>query len=227
MSSSKNSYHASLKLEADRWITGLQERLNQLKPLPLNDLPPERTVLILIDMVQGFAHEGPLASPRVGALIPEISALAEACLLRGIPVIAPSDTHSETAGEFDAYPPHCLAGTAQSALVPEISGLEGVVTLAKNSTQAWHSKDFQAWFSNNTERTHWVLVGDCTDICVLQFALALKTFFQSENQSVRVIVPLNGVDTFETPDHPGDLYHFIGLDLMARGGVELVSQMTL
>lgn len=204
------------------WLDKQQTRLENLETLLLKSLEPEDTALVIIDMTNGFAREGLLASPRVGALIPEITSLAEACLSRHVPVIAPSDTHTPEAEEFQAYPAHCVAGSQESDLVIELKSLEGILRIAKNSTQIWHSQAFQDWFRDNNSRSTWILAGDCTDICVLQFALALKTFFQSENRPSRIIVPINAVNTFETPDHPGDLYHLMALALMDAGGIELV-----
>ncbi|MZQ98059.1 MAG: isochorismatase family protein [Acidaminobacter sp.] len=204
------------------WLDKLQTRLEQFETLSLESLEPEDTALVIIDMTNGFAREGLLASPRVGALIPGIASLAEACLGRHIPVIAPSDTHTPDAEEFSTYPAHCMAGSQESALVSELTSLERIIRLDKNSTQIWHSQAFQDWFRENERRSTWILTGDCTDICVLQFALVLKTFFQSKNRPSRVIVPINAVNTFETPDHPGDLYHLMALALMDAGGLELV-----
>ncbi len=44
----------------DEWMSGL-------KPAPLSGLaaPAERLALVSVDMVNGFCHQGPLASPRV------------------------------------------------------------------------------------------------------------------------------------------------------------------
>lgn len=204
------------------WLSKLQTRLEQFETLSLESLKPEDTALVIIDMTNGFAREGLLASPRVGALIPVITSLAEACLRSHIPVIAPSDTHTPGAEEFGTYPAHCVAGSQESDLVDELKSLNAVIRLAKNSTQIWHSQAFQDWFRENERRSTWILTGDCTDICVLQFALVLKTFFQSENRPSRIIVPINAVNTFETPDHPGDLYHLMALALMDAGGIELV-----
>lgn len=204
------------------WLDKLKARLEKLETLSLKSLDPEDTTLVIIDMTNGFAREGLLASPRVSALIPEIVRLAEACLSRRIPVIAPSDTHTPEAEEFKAYPAHCMAGSEESDLVDELKSLNEIMKLEKNSTQTWHSQAFQDWFRDNNSRSTWLLTGDCTDICVLQFALVLKTFFQSENRPSRIIVPINAVNTFETPDHPGDLYHLMALALMEAGGIELV-----
>jgi nicotinamidase-related amidase len=212
---------------AVQWLNNLQSRLERLQPLPLDTLNPLETALVIIDMTNGFAFEGPLSSPRVGALVPVIEDLSKACLKKGIPVIAPSDHHTAEAEEFSAYPPHCITNSEESELVRPLKALSDILTLPKNSTQIWHAPAFQAWFNGNKQRSTWILTGDCTDICVLQFALALKTYYQSENKPSRIIVPVNAVNTFDAPDHPGDLYHLIGLDLMAAGGVELVRSIVL
>jgi len=218
---------SSLGNTASLWLDQHQTRLEQLETLSLNTCAPDDTALVIIDMINGFAREGLLSSPRVGALIPGIRSLAEACLSRHIPVIAPSDAHTPAAEEFSAYPAHCVAGSDESDLVDELKTLNSIIKIPKNSTQIWHAAAFQAWFSQNKTRSTWILAGDCTDICVLQFALVLKTYFHSENQPSRVIVPVNLVNTFETPDHPGDLHHLMSLALMDAGGIELVKGVTI
>ena len=45
--------------------------LATLPSLPLSELVAGRTALILVDLVEGFAREGALASPRVEALLPD------------------------------------------------------------------------------------------------------------------------------------------------------------
>ena len=51
------------------------------------------------------------------------------------------------------------------------------------------------------------MVGDCTDICILQFTTTLKAYFNMKNQNRRVIVPIDGVDTYDADEHDGDILH--------------------
>jgi nicotinamidase-related amidase len=207
------------------WLSVLDQRLIRLNPLSLETLTADAACLVLVDLINGFTREGPLASPRVEALIPVAALLTRQALQAGIPVLALTDAHSENAAEFGNYPPHCLSGTSESRLVRELEEIQGIVLLEKNSTMIWHEPVFQAWLSSHTGINTWILAGDCTDICILQLALALKTHYQRQDLYSRVIVPVNVVNTFDTDSHPGDLYHRMGLTLMKEAGIELVSQV--
>jgi nicotinamidase-related amidase len=204
------------------WLAAQIEMADQLSPLELSSLDRDRTCLVIIDMINGFAREGLLSSPRVEALIPEIETLAKRALKNGLPVIALSDAHATDASEFSSYPAHCQAGSSESELVSELAALEGILRFDKNSTQGWHTPEFQTWFKANSEIQNWNLVGDCTDISIMQYALILKTYYQQFNLPSRIIVPVESVDTFDTHEHPGDLHHIMGLAFMRNAGVEIV-----
>ena len=44
------------------------------------------------------------------------------------------------------------------------------------------------------------VVGCCTDICIQNFAIALRNFFDELNMDVEIIVPKNAVETFHIPE---------------------------
>ena len=67
-----------------------------------------------------------------------------------------------------------------------------------------------------------VLVGCCTDICVQQAALTLKTWMNRQNRNSRVIVLRDLVATFEGPSHPAALCGAMALQNMAQSGVEIL-----
>ena len=70
-----------------------------------------------------------------------------------------------------------------------------------------------------------MVVGDCTDICVQQFAIAAKAWHNTRNLPLRVVVPLSLVDTFDADGHPADLMNVLALTAMQAGGVELVRDL--
>ncbi|NTV63808.1 MAG: cysteine hydrolase, partial [Oscillochloris sp.] len=98
--------------------------------LPKSDLSaivgdaPERVAIFSIDMINGFCKEGPLAGPRVGALIPTVVDLFQRAHTLGVHnFVLTQDTHDPQTPEFTAYPPHCLAGTSESLAVSELHDL--------------------------------------------------------------------------------------------------------
>ena len=63
--------------ESRAFIRFLEEWTDGLKPLVLKRevTSPQETAIISVDMINGFCHEGPLASPRVKGIIPDIVGL--------------------------------------------------------------------------------------------------------------------------------------------------------
>lgn len=206
----------------------LWEMLDQLSDLPemkLSDLPGNQTLFVMVDMINGFAREGLLQSPRVAALIPEITQLSKKCDALGIEKIAFADCHTDASPEFSSYPVHCKADSTESDVVDEIKALGGYQLIPKNSTNGFLEPVFQTWLEVHSDIDHFVVVGDCTDICIVQFAVTLKTWFNRQNKNSRIIVPISCVNTYDLGLHDGDLMHVIALFNMMGNGIEVVKKI--
>jgi nicotinamidase-related amidase len=92
------------------------------------------------------------------------------------------------------------------------------------------------WLADHPEVTTFLVVGDCTDLCTHQLAMHLRLRANAFNlHGVRVILPIDGVDTFDIPvkvaeelgimPHHADLLHLIFLYNMAENGVEVVTKL--
>ena len=87
---------------------------------------PARTVLIAVDVTNGFCHAGPLASPRVKNIIAPIVALLESAFGAGVrQFVLPQDTHEPDAVEFGQFPPHCVRGTLEVTATDAVGGPVG------------------------------------------------------------------------------------------------------
>ena len=75
------------------------------------------------------------------------------------------------------------------------------------------------------EITCFLVVGCCTDICIQQFALTLKTEFNRTNRSSRVVVPVSMTATYDAPGHPVALIELASYLNMQTSGVEIVSDI--
>ncbi len=203
-------------------LEAIHGELMGLRNVPLASLEPDKAVLIVVDMINGFAKSGALYSPRVEALIPVVEGLSRACTERGIPQLAFMDSHPENSPEFLSYPPHCLAGTYESQLVEELQKTDAFMLIQKNSTNGFLEPEFHQWLEDHPQTDTFIVVGDCTDICIQQFSVALKCSFNRTNRPSRVIVPINGVDTFDYGVHNGDLMHAVALMMMLGSGVDVV-----
>lgn len=210
--------------------TALGEIYDTIAKLPdagLKNLQPDQTVFVIVDMINGFAREGALMSPRVEALIGETAKLSKACDELGITKIAFADCHTKESPEFDSYPEHCIAGTSESEIVDELREIGGYTLFRKNSTNGFLEESFQKWLNGNAGINTFIITGDCTDICVQQFAVTLKTWFNMQNRRARVIVPVNAVETYDMGIHDGDLVNVMALYNMMINGVELVAGLEI
>jgi len=199
------------------------DMLERLLLIQLRDLQGKQTALVIVDMLNGFAREGALRSERVEELIPQIVKLSKACDNLQVEKIAFADYHRITSPEFDAYPPHCLEGTSEGEVVDEIKGVGGYTLIPKNATNCFLEEGFQKWLGQNEQINTFIITGACTDICVQQFAITLKTWFNMQNKKSRVIVPINAVETFDLGLHNAELTNLMALYNMMINGIEVVT----
>lgn len=197
---------------------------------------PDRTTIVSVDVINGFCHSGPLASPRVKGIIAPIVRLFENAHRLGVRhLILTQDTHEPDAVEFAQYPPHCVRGSQESEAVPEFKALpfyDEMLTFPKNSISSTIGTGFNGWLKSHTDVNTFVVVGDCTDLCTHQLAMALRLRANAHQTPTRVILPIECVDTFDMPvetaqqigalPHPADLLHLVFLYNMHQNGVEVV-----
>ncbi|MDD4239460.1 MAG: cysteine hydrolase [Desulfotomaculaceae bacterium] len=195
--------------------------LEDLPALKLDELAPQKTALVVLDVINAFAREGPFQSPRVEALIPAITSLIRLCQSHGIMVLAFADCHTADSTEYDVFPVHALAETSECELVDEIKEIGDYTLIYKNSTNGFLEEAFQEWLIENRHVENFIIAGDCTDICIQQFATSLKADFNRKNQRRLVAVPVDAVDTYDLEPHNGDLTHMMALYFMQESGVKL------
>lgn len=208
--------------KSNNTLIAILDMLEKLPVIRFDEIETDKSVLVIVDMVNGFAKEGALKSAAVEELIPKISILSEICDKRKIRKIAFADSHTDKSPEFDSYPKHCLKGTYESEIVDEIKNIGGYTLIEKNSTNGFLEEAFRSWLLENPEINTFILAGDCTDICVQQFAVTLKAYFNKDDKRARVIVPLNAVDTYDLGLHDRDLMNVIAAYNMIINGVEVV-----
>lgn len=211
------------------------------------------TGLVLVDIVNGFCTVGAgnLAPTKpdkqIEQMVAESARLARVFCDKKLPVFAFIDYHRPDVPE-PPYPPHCIAGTDECKLVPELEWLEGEqnVTIRHKdcidgfigSMEKDGSNVFVNWVKTNKLRAI-LVVGVCTDICVLDFVCSALS---ARNRGVLaplqdVIVYSQACATFDLPlhvaeaikdtiAHPQDLMHHVGLYMAQGRGAKVVSNVS-
>jgi nicotinamidase-related amidase len=163
-----------------------------------------------------------LADPAISTIINDNVELIKDFTKRGQPVIAFRDAHEPDSKEFAFYPPHCIKGTAESELVDAIGAFEAdMLVIEKDTTNGFQTPVFQAFIAKEDPFERIVVIGCCTDICILQFVLSLKTYLQQMKYDTEVVVVKDCVETFEIPGHPRQEFNEFSFKLMKNAGISL------
>jgi nicotinamidase-related amidase len=234
----------------------LTGQLREAMPIRLESvaLKDRRVGLVIVDEVNGFATVGagylapPAENPQVTRMVAETDRLARDFSARGWPIFAFLDTHVPGKPE-PPYPPHCEAGTGEENLVPQLAWLESDpnATLVRKdcingfvgAIAADGTNRIVEWV--NAQRLDAILVvGICTDICVMDFVL---TMLSARNHDLMptledILVYEAGCSTYDLPRataedlglgasaaHPQEVTHYMGLYFMASRGARLVDRV--
>lgn len=229
---------SSITLQSSEFATYLQSWFEGLEVLSLRNLcsKPEQAAVLSVDLIKGFCNSGSLSSPRSAGIVPGVAELFRQAYAAGVRSFALlQDAHSSNAVEFQTWPSHCVRGSEESETVDELRSLpffNEISILHKNSIDSFEYTSLDLWVSQIPQVMNYIVVGDCTDLCVYQLAMRLRTKADARNLSRRVIVPADLVQTYDFPvsaakaagamPHPGDLMHAFFLYHMALNGVEVV-----
>lgn len=202
------------------------KEINALEPMSLSKLDSKAAMAVFVDIINGFINEGAMASERVGDIIHPNTSLLKMCNENNILSIAFADCHDKTAAEFSSFPPHCVKGTRESEIVDELQAEGGYILIPKNSTNGYNEQKFKDLLECHPEIDTFIVTGDCTDICVLQFCLGLKTFFTAQDKQIQIIVPVSCVETYDAPFHSSDFANLAAYKLLKDSGITFVSDIT-
>jgi nicotinamidase-related amidase len=223
------------------FLTYLDGWLAQRPALPAQEAfaEPGATAIASVDVINGFCHEGPLASPRVKGIIAPIVRLFEQAWQSGVRhILLTQDAHHPQAVEFAHYPPHCVRGTSQAETVPEFRALPyfpRMVIFEKNSIHSGLHTGLDGWIHDHPDVHRYLVVGDCTDLCTYHLAMHLRLDANARQLERRVIVPVDCVNTYDLPvdastaagamPHDAELLHRVFLYSLALNGVEVVARI--
>ncbi|KAF8044199.1 hypothetical protein BT93_A2243 [Corymbia citriodora subsp. variegata] len=201
------------------------------------------TGLVLVDIINGFCTVGAgNLAPRepneqISSMVEESSRLARWFCGKKWPVLAFLDSHQPDKPE-DPYPPHCITGTDESNLVPALRWIEKEPNVTVRHKDCYDG--YLGSFERDGSNVFMLVVGICTDICVLDFVCSTLSarnlgFLKPLKE---VIVYSRGCATFNVPlhvarntkgamAHPQELMHHVGLYMAKERGARIVDQVSL
>ena len=159
--------------------------------------------VLVVDMQKGFMAPGGtlFCGEAARAIIGPIRSRAERERAEGAAIFFTQDTHASDDKEFEMFPPHCIAGSEDHDLLDELGSLAlNATVIQKRRYSALFETDLaKRLVALNPEKV--VVMGDCTDICVLHTVADLR------NRDYRVEVPADCVASFDAEQHTWALDH--------------------
>lgn len=185
----------------------------------------KKKLIIVVDMINGFANIGALHDSYIHHITPGIKALIEEQIEKGNDIVCFRDCHKLGDAEFETYPVHCLDGTEESELVLELKPFkEKMIDIPKDTTNGFKTEKFRNFYeAHYMEYEEIVVVGCCTDICVTDFTTSLVEFHKTNGINTLVTVPMDLVETFDGQNHDRKMMNEVGFNTMRKAGVNLVA----
>ncbi len=186
-----------------------------------------RKMLYVIDMVNGFVKEGALHDPHIGKTIPEILQLLMKVQKEQEGIAFIKESHTKDSAEFQNFPEHCLEGTSEASIVKELKPYtKDALIYPKNSTSAMFAPYMQEHLAMLENLEEVIGVGCCTDICVLNFLIPLKNYFNQINRDVTIFAVKKAMDTYHIEGiHDRTEYTNMAYKLLEQAGIILVDDI--
>jgi nicotinamidase-related amidase len=239
-------------------VSPLVRQLSATMPLSLQEaaLGAGKVGLVIVDEVNGFATVGagylapPAPNAQVARMVDETDRLAKVFSQGKRPILAFLDSHTPGKAE-PPYPPHCEIGTGEENLVPQLLWLEqdeNATLVRKDCINGFvgsitpEGRNRVVDWVNGHGLAEILVVGICTDICVMDFVL---TMLSARNHGMmpslkEILVYDAGCSTYDLPRaaaeelglpssaaHPQDVTHYMGLYFMASRGAKLVDRVSI
>lgn len=185
-----------------------------------------KKILYVVDMVNGFVKEGIMHDEYISHTIEEQINLIKKFKKEKQGVALIKDNHKEDCVEFATFPKHCVIGTSEAELVDELKEYEeDSLVYAKNSTSAMFAPGLIKDIEKMKQLNEVVVCGCCTDICVLNFVIPLKNYFNQVDRDVKIFVVENATETYGAPSHSREEYNEMAYKLIRQSGVEVVKNL--
>ncbi|MFC1981850.1 cysteine hydrolase family protein [Chloroflexota bacterium] len=172
--------------------------------------------VLVVDMLRGFLEEGyPLyCGDKARRIIPNIQTLLGKELAKGSKVFFICDQHDADDLGFQMFPPHCIGGTDESEVIPELAKYQGEIIPKKRYSSFFDTPIEEKLEELNPDNI--IVCGVCTDICVMH------TVADARTRDYQVEVPIDCVASFDEKAHRFALEHIekvLGAKLTSTRGM--------
>ena len=161
------------------------------------------SVVIVVDMQRGFLEEGNqlFCGDKARKIIPSVQKLLAEEVAKGSVLFFTADTHDPDDKEFQMFTPHCVRGTAEVEIIPELlEFVEKGTIIPKNRYSGFFGTDMEQRLAKLAPEKL-IVCGVCTDICVMH------TVADARNRDYAVEVPRDCVASFDPEAHEFALKH--------------------
>ena len=151
--------------------------------------------VLVIDMIKGFLEKGYPAycGHKARSIIPSIQGLLEQELAQGSKLFFICDHHAPDDPEFKMFPPHCIEGTVETEITPELAGYPGEIIPKRRFSSFFDTPLEEKLRQLKPEKL--IVCGICTDVCVLQ------TVADARAHDYEVEVPVDCIASFNERAH--------------------------
>ncbi len=184
-----------------------------------------KKALYIIDMNNGFVNFGAMANPEYNNLVPEQLKLIDKFRKENELVNFILEGHVEDALEFKTYPKHCVVGTDEALLIPELIGeqdKDNTKTYYKNCINGMLNRNLQDDIKRLEKLREIVVAGVCTDLCVFDFVRTYLRYLDQINKEAKLFVVRNATDTFDAPGHNRLEFSEMAYKFMQQAGAIVV-----
>ncbi len=217
----KNNY-----IQQHNYFDELASKYTNLNSINISDLNTQNSVLLIVDMINGFTKTGAMASSDSLSINDDIAKLANEFDKRDIKIISFADCHNDDSVEFNSFPTHCLETSVESEVTDEIKNACNYKLIKKKSINGFFESEFASSLSENKHINNFIIVGCCTDFCVLNLALSLKIYHISQNINIDVTVLTDLTETFNSPTHNKDFWNIVSYSNMEQNGIKIIKNIT-
>ena len=171
--------------------------------------------VIVTDMLRCLMEPGHslYVGDKAREIIPNVQRLLERELARGSRIFFICDNHDPDDLEFKMFPPHCVAGTPEAEVIPELARYPGQI-IPKKRYSGFFNTDLEAQL-RAIKPGKLIICGVLTDICVMHTAA------DARNRDYPVEVPVDCVASPDEKAHRFALEHIekvLGAKLTSVGG---------